>query len=170
MCSSFRYGALSFRDSNFAQTHFNVETRRAERRNAAAGDLWKRIAHRDNDALQVRFQNRVGAGRRLAVMAAGFERHIQRAAAGLVARFRECVHFRMGFAETLVKAAANDLPIFRDHRADQRVRLDVAAALLRQCERFLHAVFVKRHGFYQSTRNEAANPIMPGWMARFAGG
>ena len=49
---------------------------------ALAGDLRKRVAHGGHDAADAGADDRIGAGRRLAVMAARLQRDVERGAAG----------------------------------------------------------------------------------------
>jgi hypothetical protein len=85
---------------------------------------------------------RVGAWRRLAVVAARLKRDDERTAAGAVAGSREGIDLGMRPAELLVPALAGKLPGGIEHdRTDERVRLDPAAAAFRQRKGVPHPAF-----------------------------
>ena len=75
------------------------------------------------------------------MMAAWLQRHVQRRAARGVARLCEGGHFSVGLSVPLVPALADNLSVAYDHRADQRVRLDMAAPLFGQFQRSTHPDF-----------------------------
>ena len=75
-------------------------------------------------------------------MTARFQRDIERRPAGRVAGRLERVNLGVGPAEPLVPALADELTVADDDRADERVRLDEAAAALRQFKGPAHPVVV----------------------------
>ena len=79
--------------------------------------------------------NRVGAGRRFALMAAGLERDIHRRALRPLARRRQRMDLGVRPAELLVPTLADHLAILHDDAADHRVRLDKALAAAGQRRR-----------------------------------
>ena len=92
---------------------------------AAAGGLLGRVVGGDDDAPDAGLDDRVGARRRLALVAARLERDVERRAfevghpAGL-----DRVDLGVRAAVDLVPALAEHLAVARDHGADDRVRLD----------------------------------------------
>ena len=83
-------------------------------------------------------QDRVGARRLAALVGAGLERHVQRRPRRLVTAGPAVLqrrHLGVRAAELGVEALADHLAVAHQHRADQRVRADPAAAALGQLER-----------------------------------
>ena len=103
---------------------------------AAPGGLLGGIVGGDHDAPDARLQDRLGARRRLALVAARLERHVQRRpaqvrhAAGL-----DRVDLGVRAAVFLVPALPQDLAVAGDHGADDRVGLDRAGAVARELDR-----------------------------------
>ena len=91
------------------------------------------IVRADDHAPDPGLQDRVGARRRLALVTAGLQRHVQRRAAQVLQAARlDRVDLGVGAPKTLVPALAEHLAVARDHRADDRVGLDRAR---RRCAR-----------------------------------
>ena len=103
---------------------------------AAAGGLLGGIVGADDDASDPGLHDRLGAGRRLALVAAGLQRHVQRGpgevgeAAGL-----DRVDLGVGGAEAFVPPLPKHLAVARDHRADHGVGLDRPDAAARELDR-----------------------------------
>ncbi len=110
------------------QPPFHLDAGLLQFRDAASSHLGKRVLVRHHDPAHGGPDQGSGAGRRLAVMAARFERHVQRRAGGGGARGGEGFDFGVRTAEPRVPAFANDPLALGDHTADQRIRLDGALA------------------------------------------
>ena len=98
---------------------------------SSAGMSWIRIRCANNHALDSRRNNRFRAGRRAAVCAAGFERHVKRRAARIVAtllRVAERLNFRVWQARAPMPAAADGFAALHQHRAHHRIRRSRAVA------------------------------------------
>ena len=78
------------------------------------------------------------------MMATGFKRDVEIGAAGLFTGLRERIDLGVRRAKLLMIAFTNNLTIANQHRADHRIRLDVAATLLGKCERAKQKLFVVR--------------------------
>ena len=81
---------------------------------------------------------RLGAGRRLAVMTTWLQRNIGGRAGSALACFRQRVDLGMRAAKWFVKSLANDFAVAHDHAADHRVRLNGSLTSHRQSERLGH--------------------------------
>ena len=82
-------------------------------------------------------------------MAAWLQRDVEGGASRRLTGSSESVHLRVCLAEFLMPAFAEDLVVTHDHRADQRVGLDMAAPLLGKFERAAHPDFSGSiHGDY----------------------
>ena len=68
------------------------------------------------------FGNRLGAGGRAAIMAAGFKRHENGRAAGVLARVTQRHHFGMRVSRALRPPLPDDNPVLHNHRTHRRVR------------------------------------------------
>jgi hypothetical protein len=105
---------------------------------AAARSLLGGVVGGQHHAPDPRLQDRVGAGRRLALVAARLERHVEgRAAEVLQPAGLDRVDLGVRAAVLLVPALAEDLAVAGDHRAHHRVRPDRARALARELDRSL---------------------------------
>ena len=98
----------------------------------AAGGLVGGVVGRDHDSLDAGVHDRVGAGRRAAVMAAGLERHVHGRADRIGHARAERRDLGVIAPVGGVVALAEHLVVARDHRAHERVRARVAATEL--CE------------------------------------
>ena len=87
-------------------------------------DLRKGIALGDDHAAHAGGQDGLRAGRRLAVVAARFERDVERGPGRPVAGHSQGLDLGMRPAEPPMPAFADDLRPLGDHAADHRVRLD----------------------------------------------
>jgi hypothetical protein len=124
------------------QAKLSRDTGRLELLDAATGDLWERIAHGDDDALNPGGYDRFGARRRLAVMAARFERDVHRRACKALTSRSECIDLSMRAAKSLMPAFADDLAAANDHAADHGVRLDITLPAARKLQRTEHVAGV----------------------------
>ena len=103
---------------------------------AAAGGVLGRVVGGDHHAQDPGLADRVGARRRAAVVAAGLQRHVQRGVGQVVsAGGANRLDLGVGRAERAVKALADRPVAVGDHRPDQRVGADPAAALLGELDR-----------------------------------
>ena len=122
--TSFRYGAFSRRASASSSPDFDGHAGGLQFGDAAALDLREGIARGDDDAAHARGQHGPRAGRRLAVVAARFERDVERGPGRAVAGDLQGLDFGMRLAEAPMPALADDFGPLGDHAADHRVRLD----------------------------------------------
>jgi len=120
--------------------HLEVDGRAAvtQARQAAAVDQRVGVAQRDHGPPYPSRDERVGAGRRLARVAAGFKRAVERGAGGTVSRLCKRHRLGMGFPGAQVPAATDDLRAAHEHGADKRVGMRAAATSLGKLERFFH--------------------------------
>ena len=130
----------------------------------AAGGLLGRVVGGDDHAPDARREDRVGARRRLALVTAGLQRHVQRRVGEILHAARlDRVDLGVSGAVAFVPALADHLLAARDDRADDRVGLDRAHAVLRELDRAremrLVGVDADRHVFYQD--NPAQRPHRP---------
>jgi hypothetical protein len=88
---------------------------------AGTRDLGIGVDQRRNHPRGAGRDDRVGARGRLAVMRAGFERHVQRGAAGRVAGTRERLSLGVGAPTRLRPAAPDDDTVLDDHRTDRGI-------------------------------------------------
>jgi hypothetical protein len=97
--------------------------------------LRKRIFDGCHDAHDARPQQRLGAGWRLAVMAAGFERNIGGGPSGILTGILQCQDFSVRPPESLMTTFADDLAIANEHTANHWVRFNktLAARGNREC-------------------------------------
>ena len=117
-----------------AARQLDCDTRRAQALETASVDLRIRVADGAHDARDTRRDERIGAGRLAAVMAAGLERDVgggalDRLHAGVE---REALGVRL--AAALVPALAQHAPVAGDHAAHERVRAGAPASPLGQVE------------------------------------
>ena len=120
---------------------------------AVARDAWIRVGHRHHDATDASPNDRVGAGRRPAVMTARLKIHVQRSAARVRVSMGEGVHLRMRAADGVMKPFRNDAGVFDNDRADKRIRIRAPPPFPGKLKRPRHEKFVSidSHGF-QSLR------------------
>src|SRR5205085_4629411 len=93
-----------------------------------------------------RLEQRLDAGGRAAVMAAGLERHVHRSPRGLRAGGLERLDLGVCLAGALVPALADDALALRDHAADSRIRVGAGEAPLGEAEGALHGLAVELGG------------------------
>ena len=105
---------------------------------APARDLRIGILQRRHHARDAGADDGVGAGRRLAVMRARLERHVERGAARGLAGALERLGLGMRPAAGLRPAAAEDDAVLDDHRADRRIGPGAAEPAPAERERKLH--------------------------------
>ena len=97
---------------------------------AAAGGLLGRVVRSDDDAADARGEDRVGARRRAAGVAARLERDVERGIAQIgVTAVGDRVDLGVGAAELLVPSLAQHPLPDRDDRADDGVGVDPAGAV-----------------------------------------
>jgi len=124
------------------QADLNGDARRTQARNALACNQRVRVGHRDHDARDAGLDQRVAAGRRAAVVRAGFQAHAGRCAPHRLA-VRSGVaqghDFRVRSAGLLGVAAADHAAIGAgDDAADAWVGVRQPDRLLRQRQRVAH--------------------------------
>ena len=86
--------------------------------NAAAVRFRVGVACADDDARNTGFGDCMRAGRRAAVMIAGFQRNEKRRAARVLTGCQQCVHFGVCLARTMVIAFAGDFAVPHDHSSN----------------------------------------------------
>ena len=109
---------------------------------AAAVHLRVRVAKSDHCAGYAPRHECVGAGRGLALVAAGLERAVERCAPGALAGLGERHRLSVRRSGRQVPAAPDDLSVAHEDRADQGIRVRAAAASLGQGERLVHVHLV----------------------------
>ncbi len=118
--------AFRFQDANVDR-----DPVRAEDLHAFARDLFVRIQTADHDPRDLMLQDRFRTGRRAPIVAAGFQRDVQRRAARAFGAGFQGVAFGMQAAALLVPALADHAPALHQHRADERVWVDMTGPALR---------------------------------------
>ncbi len=93
-----------------------------------------RVELAGDDTRDAGLEERIDARRRRAVVRAGLERDVDRRAAGSLAGSLECDDLGVRAALSLVPAFADDLTVGDDDRADDRIRVRRAAAVLRELD------------------------------------
>jgi hypothetical protein len=91
------------------------------RRAGHAGDLRVGVLHRRDHPRHAGLDQRIGARRRAAMVAARFEGDVGTGATGALAGLAQGVHFGMGLAGAHVPAFADHFAIAHDHAAYARV-------------------------------------------------
>jgi hypothetical protein len=86
-----------------------------------SGNLRIGVGHRHDDACHAGRDQRVGARRRAAVMAAGFQRHIDGCTTRRFAGRPQCVYLGVRFAGTYMPALADHPAVAHDDAADPRI-------------------------------------------------
>ena len=109
---------------------------------AVAADALIRVKHADDHPPDFVFNHGIHARRRLAVMAAGFQRDVQRGPAHIFFSVLESVHFRVVAAEVVMVSVCDDAAFFNDYRADHRIRADFTQPAARQLQRQPHEFFI----------------------------
>ena len=131
----------------FAQADLDREAVGAQPRMALPRHLRIGILDRRDHPRNPRGDDGVGARRRLAVMGAGFERHIERRPAGAGAGARQRLDLRMGTPARLRPAAADDhrrIAGLIDHDgADRGIGPGVAEPAAAEREREVHEALVQ---------------------------
>ena len=112
-----------------------------------AGNFGIGVLERRHDARNTCGDDGVGAGRRLAVMRAGFQRDVERRAARRRAGAPQGLDLGMGPAAGLGPAAADNDAVLDDHRAHGRVRPGFAksAPAKRKRQRHEAVIVALRH-------------------------
>ncbi len=136
---------------------------------AAPRGLLGRVVGGDDDAADACREDRVGARRRLALVTARLQRHVQRRVGQILhAACLDRVDLGVRGAEAFVPALADHLLAARDDRADDRVGLDRARAVARELDRAREVrhvgVDADRHACHQD------NPAQRPHTVRRAGG
>ena len=105
--------------------HPHVDTGVAQLPNAPALHLRKGIDATHDDARHTLAEDEVGTGRRLALMRAGLETHVERGLRQQDFVFGtnggKGIHLGVGFATTYMVALTQDSPLADDHRAHHRI-------------------------------------------------
>jgi hypothetical protein len=110
----------------------------AQPRMTGAGYLGIGVLQRRDDARNAGRNDGVGAWRRLTMVRAGFERHIERGAARHRAGAPQRLDLGMRSASGLGPAAADDFAVLDDHRADRGIRPSPAKPASAQHKRQRH--------------------------------
>ena len=121
----------------------------AQRRQALAADVFVGVFHGCDHPGDLRLEDGFGAGRGLAVVAAGLQGDVQgrpgRVGPGR-ASGRDGLDLGVRAAETAMVAFAQDLPVADDDRADHGIGLDGPAAQGGQLQRPGHELLMLAHG------------------------
>jgi hypothetical protein len=120
-----------------------------------------RIVGGDDEPRYPGLSDRIGARRRLAAVAARFERHVQRRASEVATlRGADRLHLGVRSPESLVKSLPEHLVVAADHRADERVRADPPASALGELDRAseMAAIDLGGCGHGASLENRASGP------------
>jgi len=131
-----------------AETDVDVDVRAAQVVDAAAGNAGVGVDHGDVDLGDPGVDDRVGAGGRLGVVAAGFEVDVEGGGGGVAAgggAAVQCVNLGVGRSEAVVISFGEDLAVAHEDGADHGIRLDAALASLGQGDRSAHVLQVGRH-------------------------
>src|SRR5579883_363063 len=124
----------------------NFDTRIAENRQSATGDARERIAHCCHNASDASLEYRVGAGRSLPVVAAGFQRHDERSTTSTFAGSFEREDLRMRPAKLLMPAFTHELPDGIQHNgADHWIGFHITAAQFGERNCLAHPGFQSIH-------------------------
>ncbi|MNV10770.1 hypothetical protein D3C71_1013100 [compost metagenome] len=110
---------------------------------SATGDFRIRVLHRRDHPRHTGIDQRIGAGRCAAMVAARLKRHISSGTASLIARRAQGVDFGMRFTGALMPAFADNLPIAHDHAADPRVGVRRVMTFARQFQGAGHEMSVE---------------------------
>ena len=121
------------------------DPRRPQPRVPLPGHFRVRVLHRRDDPRDAGRDDRLGAGRRLADMRAGLERHVEGRAARRLARLGDRDRLGMRPPARRGDAAADDYAVLDQNGADGRVRRGETQRPLPQIERRVHPakVFVR---------------------------
>ena len=107
-----------------AQAKLDRDSGAPQQRGPLPRDLRERVLQGDDDASNPGVEDRVGTRRRLAMVAARLQCHVQRRAPGGISGSSKSVDLGVGVAVLLVPAFADPLTVAHDHGADKRVGLD----------------------------------------------
>ena len=121
-----RYGAVLLPSFVFAKADFNDHTRGPKFRHTLPGNLRKRIEHGRDDPLDAGFQNRISAGRCLAVMAARLKGDVHRRTSCRFSCRGQGIDLRVGLPKALVPAFPDDFAVANHSRADEGIGLHKA--------------------------------------------
>ena len=144
---------------------------------AAPGGLRARVVAADDDARDAGLEDRLGARRRVPVVAARLERDVQRRAVQVrVAARGDRVDLGVRAAVVVVPALAEHRAVARDDGPDERVGAHATAAPLRELDRAgevdvvalraLHGGESRPRHPARSDRSAAGRPSSPGRAAR----
>src|SRR5512133_1158400 len=125
---------LVLRAGREAVDQLDVHARGPELFEPSAG-LRVRIERPGDDPLDAGIENRLGAGRRAAVVRAGLHRHVERCAAGALSGRLQGDDLAVRPSLALVPALADDLPVADDDGPDHGVRVGRAAPALGELKR-----------------------------------
>ena len=131
----------------FEHAHVNDNARRTEDSNALAADAWITVGAGDHHARRLGGDKRIGAGRRLAGMGAGFEGDIDRRPLCRRSGLTQRLGFCMGPAARLGPAAPDNAALLHDDAAHGGIGPDspLPAPAQRQGQR--HKARVVRHAY-----------------------
>ena len=122
----------------FQAAHLDRDAGRPQPRDALAVDPRVRVDGGDHGPRDAGGQHEVGAGRGAAMMRAGLEGHVGRAAARRLAGTLDRLALGMRPAAGLGPAAPDHAPVLDQHAAHGRIGPDIAQATLRQGQRHGH--------------------------------
>ena len=122
------------------QVHLDAAVTQA--RQPAAVDQRVGVAEGDHGPPDPGRHERVGAGRRLALMTTGLECAVQRGAGGALARLSERHRLGVRLSGAAVPAQAHDVAVAHENGADQRIGVRAASTPLGQRERFFEVPVV----------------------------
>ncbi len=120
------------------QAMFGNHARRRQPRQTAPSHQRIGVGHRRHHAADASGNQRVGARRGAAVVAAWLQRHIGGGAGGLGAGFGQRVHFGVRLTGAVVPAAAHQLAIAHQHAAHARIGRGGEEALGGQAQGLRH--------------------------------
>lgn len=143
-----------------SQAHLNHDPLLGQAPVAGARHQRIGISHRGDHTRNSGRDNRIGAGRRLTLMGAGFERHVERRSTGIFAGARERLGFGMGTPARLSSAPPDDDAVLHHYRADRRIGPSAAQAAPPERKRKRHEARVTlllwRRAHVASSRRQGA--------------
>jgi hypothetical protein len=144
--------------------NLNLDPRFSKDRQPFACYRGKGIQHGGNDPSNASAKDRVGARRRLAVMAARLEGHVERGPERLFSGAIQRVHFSMSLPVLFVPAFSNDTAIANDDGANERVGLDMPAAAFGEFEGAQNVIVIG----HKKSRNQVNHSLPIASMPMYA--